>query len=80
MGVSIITYEGHVHFGLITDRKRVSDPETIINRFGKEFEKLLLITMMGPWDKHLDAEVMSDFIKTLEQPAYRQSAGVTPLG
>ncbi len=48
MGVSIITYANHVHFGLITDRKRVSDPETIINRFGKEFEKLLLITMMRP--------------------------------
>jgi WS/DGAT/MGAT family acyltransferase len=71
MGVSIITYAGHVYFGLITDRKRVSDPETIISRFGKEFEKLVLITMMGPWDQHLDAEAMGDFIKTLEQPAYR---------
>jgi len=51
MGVSIITYGGRVHFGLITDRKRVSDPATIISRFGKEFEQLLLITMMGPWDQ-----------------------------
>ncbi|HJW29324.1 MAG TPA: hypothetical protein VJ508_08715, partial [Saprospiraceae bacterium] len=58
------------------DRKRVSDPETIISRFGNEFEKLLLITMMGPWDEHLDAEVIGDFIKTLEQPAYHQSAKV----
>lgn len=56
LGVSIITYSGHVHFGLITDRKRVNDPETIIDRLGKEFEKLALITMMRPWDKHLDTE------------------------
>jgi len=53
MGVSIITYGGHVHFGLITDRKRVSDPETLISYFGKEFEKLLLITMMEPWGNEL---------------------------
>ncbi len=41
MGVSIITYNNCVHFGLITDRKRVSNPEAIISRFGKEFENLV---------------------------------------
>ena len=48
MGVSILTYNGRVHFGLITDWKLVRDPEAIISRFGQEFEKLLLITMMRP--------------------------------
>ncbi len=47
MGVSIQSYNDRVHFGLITDRKRVRDPETIISRFSEEFEKLLLITLMG---------------------------------
>lgn len=51
MGVSILTYNGRVHFGLITDWKRVRDPEAIISRFGHEFEKLVLITMMRPWDR-----------------------------
>ncbi len=54
MGVSILTYNGRVHFGLITDRKLVRDPEAIISRFGQEFEKLLLITMMRPWDRGVD--------------------------
>lgn len=49
MGVSILTYNGRVHFGLITDWKLVRDPEAIVSRFGQEFEKLLLVTMMGPW-------------------------------
>jgi diacylglycerol O-acyltransferase len=57
MGVSIQSYNDRVHFGLITDRKRVSDPATIIRRFSEEFEKLLLITLMGPWGKRLNAEV-----------------------
>jgi len=51
MGVSIFSYNNRVHFGLITDQNRVQDPEMIIRQFSKEFEKLLLITLMGPWDK-----------------------------
>lgn len=54
MGVSILTYHGRVHFGLITDWKLVRDPEAIISRFDQEFEKLLLITMMRPWDRGVD--------------------------
>ena len=69
MGVSIITYNGHVQFGLITDRKRVSDPEAIISRFSKEFEELVLITMMQPWDKPVEAEVVTDLIRTGVQTA-----------
>ncbi len=50
MGVSIISYAGGVQFGLITDRQLCPHPERIIDRFGEEFEKLLLLTMMLPWD------------------------------
>lgn len=55
MGVSILSYNNRVHFGLITDQKLVKDPEAIISRFGSEFEKLLLLTMLGPWGKRPDA-------------------------
>jgi WS/DGAT/MGAT family acyltransferase len=51
MGVSILSYGGGVQFGLITDRKLCPDPEAIIDRFAPEFEKLLLVTMMLPWDE-----------------------------
>jgi hypothetical protein len=50
MGVSIISYAGGVQFGLITDRQLCPQPARIIDRFGDEFEQLLLLTMMLPWD------------------------------
>ena len=49
MGVSILTYAGHVQFGLITDAKLCPDPEAIVARFRPEFEKLLWLTLMLPW-------------------------------
>jgi WS/DGAT/MGAT family acyltransferase len=48
MGVSILSYNEHVHFGLVTDKKLVGDPQTIVSRFAGEFEKLLLLTIMDP--------------------------------
>ncbi|MBS0514751.1 MAG: wax ester/triacylglycerol synthase family O-acyltransferase [Proteobacteria bacterium] len=49
MGLSILSYNGNVHFGLIVDGKRVRDPEPIVRRFAPEFEKLALITLMEDW-------------------------------
>ena len=58
MGVSILSYDNKVQFGLITDRGRVPDPERIVARFGAEFEKLLLLVLMEPWERLEDpAEV-----------------------
>jgi hypothetical protein len=51
IGFSILSYNGRVHFGLVTDKKLVSDRHAIVNRFGSEFEKLLLVTMMEPWGR-----------------------------
>ena len=42
MGVSILSYDGAVQFGLLTDRGLCPDPERISARFGPEFEKLRL--------------------------------------
>jgi WS/DGAT/MGAT family acyltransferase len=50
MGVSILSYNGGVQFGLITDAARVPDPERVIAGFRPEFERLLLTVMMEPWD------------------------------
>jgi WS/DGAT/MGAT family acyltransferase len=50
MGVSILSYNGGVQFGLITDAVRVPDPERVIAGFRPEFERLLLTVMMEPWD------------------------------
>ena len=48
MGISILSYNGQVFFGLITDRKLVPEPQRVIDRFRAEFEKLLYLGMMLP--------------------------------
>ena len=64
MGVSILSYDGHVQFGLITDRGFCPDPERIIARFAPEFEKLVLTTLLcarpegGDLDPSLAAAVV----------------------
>lgn len=47
-GISILSYNGQVFFGLITDRRRIPDPQAIIDRFRPEFDKLLYLGMMLP--------------------------------
>ncbi len=56
MGVSILSYNGAVQFGLICDRGLCPDPERVIDGFAAEFEKLVLVTLMAPWprDRELD--------------------------
>jgi len=56
MGVSILSYNGEVQFGLITDRGLVPDPERVIAHFGPEFEKLLLTTLLSPWPRQGDLD------------------------
>jgi hypothetical protein len=50
LGVSILSYAGGVQFGLITDAGRVPDPERIVAGFAAELERLVLATLMEPWD------------------------------
>lgn len=55
LGISILSYNGNVHFGLIADAKLVTDPESVVQRFGGEFEKLVLATLMEDWEGDLAA-------------------------
>lgn len=55
LGVSILSYNGRVHFGLIGDARLVPDPDAVMRRFGPEFEKLLYLALMGDWEHALDA-------------------------
>ena len=41
VGVSILSYNGQMQFGLVTDRKFVDDPQEIVSRFAPEFDKLV---------------------------------------
>jgi len=48
MGVSILSYNDGVQFGLMTDKKFVPDPGTIVARFAPEFEKLVMTLLLDP--------------------------------
>ena len=61
MGLSILTYNGKVQFGLITDTRLVPDPKSIIDQFGEEFEKLVMLTLMGPYGPEFDDELADTF-------------------
>src|SRR5690606_30125209 len=54
VGISIMSYNGRVHFGLIADARLIPDPDSVIRRFGGEFEKLLYLALMGSWERALD--------------------------
>lgn len=49
LGISILSYDGKIDFGIVTDVKRVPDPDVIVQRFRSEFEALLLQSLLMPW-------------------------------
>ena len=62
VGVSILSYDGGVQFGLITDRALCATPQQIIDRFEPEFEKLVLALCMLPWGQAVDAAATDDWL------------------
>ena len=59
MGVSILSYDGNVYFGLMTDHKLVPDPQSIVDRFAGEFEKFLMLVLMEPWERLGDPDAVA---------------------
>ena len=80
MGVSILSYDGNVQFGVITDRGLCPDPERISERFGPEFEKLVLATLMAPWprDGDLDPGVAAQAVGPRPRQTGRSREGSGP--
>ena len=68
MGVSILSYDGRIQFGAMTDAGLVPDPDRIVGRFADEFDKLVWITLMSPWGEQATPEAGST----------RSTAGVVP--
>lgn len=63
MGVSILSYNGKVLFGLMTDRKLVPDPQAIIDEIAPEIEQLLHLSMMLPLDERPCCDLAEDFLE-----------------
>lgn len=49
IGMSILSYDGQVGFGVIADLQRVPRPADVTARFTAEFNTLLLRVLMMPW-------------------------------
>ncbi len=60
MGVSILSYDGKVQFGLVTDAGLVPDPERVIACFAPEFEKILYILLLEADSPALSAAEVED--------------------
>jgi len=72
IGVSILSYNGGVQFGLLTDRRLVPDPERIVVRFRAEFEKLLLALLMEPWDAQREPDLIERDLDAAVRAARRR--------
>ncbi len=65
LGLSILSYDSKVFFGLIADHRLVAKPSEISSKFKKEFEKLLYLAMMLPLEGRPDASIADDlFLNT----------------
>lgn len=72
MGVSILSYNGGVQFGLITDAARVPDPENVIAHFRPEFDRLLMTILMEPWDMQRDPALVERELGTAARRGKRK--------
>jgi WS/DGAT/MGAT family acyltransferase len=68
MGISVLSFNNMVQFGLMTDAALVSDPEAIIAQFKPKFEELLYFVLMEPWH---DGETGRPDAETLPAAARR---------
>lgn len=79
IGVSILSYDGKVQFGLITDKNLVPDPERIAQRFISEFDKLMLLVLMEPREHLADPDLVESGLDDLagtRDPAARSDLRV----
>ena len=73
LGVSILSYNGKVFFGLVADRKLVPDPARIISRFRPEMENLIHLAMMLPLEGRPCSQAAENFflqaLSELDRPS-----------
>jgi diacylglycerol O-acyltransferase len=66
LGISILSYNGKVHFGFIGDARLVPDPDAVIRRFRPEFEKFVYLALMAGWKDGLSPEDADALMPPLE--------------
>ncbi|MDK9697608.1 MAG: wax ester/triacylglycerol synthase family O-acyltransferase [Siculibacillus sp.] len=77
IGVSILSYNGKVQFGLITDAEMVAEPRRVIAHFGPQFERLLYLTLL---DCTAHSEEPADTTQRTRPEARRHRRRATETG
>jgi len=62
LGISALSYDDGVQFGIIADKNIVEEPEDIARRFRSQFDQLLWIALMGSWDGPPDPNEAFDLL------------------
>lgn len=70
LGLSILSYRGQVHFGLVADARLVPDPDAVARRFAAEFETLLYLALMADWQHPLDAAAAAALLPAVADSAF----------
>ena len=79
MGASILSYDGNVQFGLVTDKRFVPDPERIVACLQPEFEKVLYAVLIEPRHARDDARSVERKLSgSPESPTMRPKGVSTP--
>jgi WS/DGAT/MGAT family acyltransferase len=66
LGISILSYNGQVFFGLISDHRLLAEPSKVISRFKAEFEKLLYLGLMLPLEGRPSSQSAEDLLDKLD--------------
>ncbi|MCO5093918.1 MAG: wax ester/triacylglycerol synthase family O-acyltransferase [Xanthomonadaceae bacterium] len=69
VGLSILSYQGRVHFGLIADAKSIPDPGWVARRFARQFETLLYAVLMEDWNGSIQPGDVQDTLRRLSAVA-----------
>ncbi|HRN59725.1 MAG TPA: wax ester/triacylglycerol synthase family O-acyltransferase [Chiayiivirga sp.] len=65
VGLSILSYQGRVHFGLIADAKSIPDPGWVARRFARQFETLIYAVLMEDWNGSIQPGDVQDTLRRL---------------
>jgi len=75
MGVSILSFNGRVQFGLMTDRALVPDPKAIVAYFKPEFEQLLYYVLLNADDVTSSEDIRVEPDEDRRVPGYKVRRG-----
>jgi diacylglycerol O-acyltransferase / wax synthase len=66
LGLSILSYDNRVQFGLIGDARLVPDPDAVARHFQPQFETLLYLALMGGWERPFDSTEAEAVVRPAE--------------